>query len=274
MSVDTRNRSRSPSFGGGDELATLSGSRIEHWNARTGGHLSKTIDAHALPFGETPRSNSAEVGFRSDFALNSRPETGYAQVMIYGNQVLHAINLRTGKENRALRVRLGRDVERAFLDSSGHFAAAKTSGGMLELWWAAAGQRPHRVVGPLGPLGSNDRFTGEGFTFSFTGIYGEFYVANGSTVRFQQLSNPSSFKTYDFEENQYFLAATKDGKTLLRTLSGGGFGGGNGGGGRLNLIHLDPELWKRHLCDVVGHDLTQDERRGLPAGLPNRICPT
>ncbi|WP_261991408.1 nSTAND1 domain-containing NTPase [Streptomyces sp. OR43] len=259
---------------GGDELATLSGSRIEHWNARTGRHLSRPIDAHALPFGETPRSSSAEVGFRSDFALNSRPETGYAQVMIYGNQVLHAINLRTGRENRALRVPLGRDVERAFLDSSGHYAAAKTSGGMLELWWAAAGQRPHRVVGPLGPLGSNDNFTGEGYTFGFTANDGEFYVANGSTVRFQQLSNPSSFKTYDFAANQYFLAATKDGNTLLRTLSGGGFGGGNGENGRLDLIHLDPELWKRHLCDVVGHDLTQDERRGLPAGLPDRICPT
>lgn len=259
---------------GGDELVTLSGSRIEHWNARTGRHISKTIDAHTIPFGETPRSSSAEVGFRSDFALNSRPEAGYAQVMIYGNQVLHAINLRTGKENRALRVRLGRDVERAFLDSSGNFAAAKTSGGMLELWRAAAGQRPHRVVGPLGPLGSNDRFTGDGYAFGFTTNDGEFYVANGSTVRFQQLSNPNSFKTYDFATNQYFLAATKDGKTLLRTLSGGGFGGGNGERGRLDLIHLDPELWKRHLCDVVGHDLTQDERRGLPAGLPDRICPS
>ncbi|MFJ1635647.1 trypsin-like peptidase domain-containing protein [Streptomyces anulatus] len=261
---------------GGDELVTLSGSRIEHWNARTGRHLSKMIDVQALPFAKNiqPRSSSAEVGFRSEFALNSRPEAGYVQVMIYGNHVMYAINLRTGKENRAMRVQLGRDIERAFLDSSGHFAAAKSAGGMLELWQAEAGQRPHRVVGPIGPLGSTERFTGDGFTFGFTANGGEFYVATGSSVRFQQLSNPSSFKTYDFAENQYFLAATRDGQTVLRTLSGGGFGGGNGDNGRLDLIHLDPELWKRHLCDIVGHDLTQDERSGLPGGLPDRICPT
>lgn len=261
---------------GGDELVTLSDSRIEHWNARTGRRLSKTIDARALTRGEKRplQSDSAKNVFGSGFALNSRPEAGYAQVMIYGNPVPHAINLRTGKENKALRVRLGQGIERAFLDSSGQFAAAKTSGGMLELWSAATGQPPHRVIGPLGPLGSNDRFTGDGFTFNFTANGGEFYVANGSSVRFQQLSDPNNFETYDFAANQYFLAATKDGKTLLRTLSEGGFGGGNRDNGRLDLIHLDPELWKRHLCKVVGHDLSQDERRGLPAGLPDRICPT
>ncbi|MFJ3953668.1 trypsin-like peptidase domain-containing protein [Streptomyces libani] len=259
---------------GGDELLTLAGSRIEHWNARTGRRLSKAIDARALKLGgkNPPRSGTTEAAFGSGFAVNSRPEAGYAQIMIYGDPVLHAINLRTGRENKALRVRLGRDVERAFLDNSGRYAAAKTPGGMLELWSAATGQRPSRVVGPLGPLGSNDRFTGDGFIFNFTGNNGEFYVANGSSVRFQQLSDPSHFKTYDFAANQYFVAATKDGKTLLRTLSGGGFGESRGHG-RIDLIHLDPELWKRHLCDAIGRDLTQDERRGMPAGLPDRTCP-
>ncbi|WP_267009981.1 trypsin-like peptidase domain-containing protein [Streptomyces sp. NBC_00154] len=257
---------------GGDQLLALSGSRIEHWNARTGRRLSKTIDARSLLLGEKdpPRSGSQAV-FGSPFALNSRPEAGYAQIMIYGDPVLHAINLSTGKENKALRIRLGPDVERAFLDSSGRYAAAKTPGGMLELWATKTGQQPTKVVGPLGPLGASS--SGKGFTFNFTGNEGEFYVANGSSVRFQQLSDPSNFKTYDFAANQYIWAATKDGKTLLRTLSGGGFGGGNGDGGRLDLIHLDPELWKRHLCDALGRDLAQDERRGMPAGLPDRICP-
>ncbi|MFC9243972.1 CRISPR-associated endonuclease Cas3'' [Streptomyces sp. NPDC057136] len=145
-------------------------------------------------------------------------------------------------------------------------------GGMLELWSAATGQRPSKVVGPLGPLGGSDSFTGDGFSFSFTGNDGEFYLATGNTVRFQQLPDPSHFETYSFAADQYFLAATKDGRTLLRTRSESGFGG-NSGRGRLDLIHLDPELWKRHLCDVVGHDLTREERRGLPSGLPEAICP-
>ncbi|MFD3609147.1 hypothetical protein ACFWXA_13905 [Streptomyces atroolivaceus] len=262
-------------FRSGDELLTLSGSRIEHWNARSGSRLSETIDARDLELGvgRPVRSHSPEGAPGPEFALNSPPHAGHAQITVYGDPVLYTIDLGTGEEDKARRVRLGRDVETAILDTSGRYAAAKTPGGMLELWSAATGRRPSRMVGPLGPLGSNDRFTGDGFTFSFTGRDGEFYVANGSSVRFQQLSDSSSFETYDFAANQYFVAATEDGKTLLRTLSGGGFGGGNGDRGRLDLIHLDPGLWKHHLCDVVGHDLTRDERLGLPSGLPEVICP-
>jgi WD40 repeat protein len=258
---------------GGDELLTLSGSRIEHWNARTGRRLSPPIDARTLKLGKKtpPRFGSTKEATDSGFAVNSSPEAGHVQVMIYGDSVLHSVNLRTGKENKALRVRLGPDVERAFLDSSGRYAAAKTPGGMLELWSTETGRQPARMVGPLGPLGANRSFTGEGFTFSFTGNNGEFYVAKGSSVRFQQTSDPNHFEIYDFTANQYFVAATKDGKTLLRSLSEGSFG--NDGRGRLDLIRLDPDLWKRHLCDAVGRDLTQDERRGLPAGLPKVICP-
>ncbi|MFC9593694.1 trypsin-like peptidase domain-containing protein [Streptomyces sp. NPDC056944] len=251
----------------GDELITRSGSRIEHWNARDGRRLSKVIDARALGLAK-PGEGAPDSGF----AVNGRPESGYLQIMVWGDHTLRAVNLRTGAENKALRVPLGPDVERAFLNSTGQYAAAKTPGGMLELWSVGSGQRPKKVVGPLGPLGSNRLFTGDGFTFDFTGNEGEFYVANGSSVRFQQASDPSHFESYSFAANQYFVAATKDGKTLLRALSAGGFGG-NDDGGRLDLFRLDPELWKRHLCDVVGRDLTQDERRGMPVGLPDRICP-
>ncbi|MDQ8706159.1 trypsin-like peptidase domain-containing protein [Streptomyces sp. LHD-70] len=259
---------------GGDELLTLSGSRIEHWNARTGHRLSKTIDARKLNLSKKnpPAFGSTERATDSGFAVNGSPEEGHIQIMIYGDPVLHTVNLRTGKENQTQRIRLGQDVERAFLDSSGQHAAAKTPGGMLELWSAETGQEPTRLVGPLGPLGANRTFTGDGFTFNFTGRDGEFYLANGSSVRFQQLSDSSHATTYDFVTNQYFLAATKDGKTLVRVLSEGGFGG-NDGRGRLDLIRLDPELWQRHLCDAIGRDLTPDDRRGLPAGLPDRICP-
>ncbi len=258
---------------GGDELLTLSGSRIEHWNARTGRRLSKTIDARTLKLSEKnpPLFGSTKGAADSGFAVNSHPHAGYVQIMIYGDPVLHAVNLRTGKENKALRVRLGPDVERAFLDSSGRYAAAKTPGGMLELWSAETGHQPTRLVGPLGPLGANRTFTGDGFTFNFTGNDGEFFVANGSSVRFQQLSDPSHFKTYDFATNQSFVAATRDGKTLLRARSEES-SLGNDGRGRLDLIRLDPALWKRHMCDALGRDLTQEERRGMPAGLPDRIC--
>ncbi|MFI7388470.1 trypsin-like peptidase domain-containing protein [Streptomyces sp. NPDC049813] len=257
-----------------DELLTRSGSRIEHWNARTGHHLSRPIDARTLQLGpqNPPLFGSTKEAFDSGFAVDTSPLAGYAQIMVRGEPELHAVNLRTGKENKTLRIRLGAHVERAFLDDSGRHAAAKTPGGMLELWSTKTGKEPGKVLGPLGPLGANSNFTGDGFTFGFTGHDDEFYLANAGSVRFQQLSDPSNFKTYDFATDQYFVAATKDGRTLVRTLSEGGLGGDEGGG-RWDLIHLDPALWKRHLCDTVGHDLTQEERQGLPSGLPEVICP-
>lgn len=213
-------------FDRGDELLTVSGSRIEHWNAREGRLLSKTIDVRALKLGKKvpPVSSSGLGDVDSGFAVNSHSEAGYVQIMVKGDPTLHAVNLRTGKENKTLRVSLSPDVERAFLDSSGRYAAAKTPGGMLELWSVGSRHSPKRGVGPLGPLGANDAFTGKGFTFNFTGSEGEFYVANGSSVRFQQASDPSHFESYDFSRNQHFMAATRDGKTLVRAVSESGLG--------------------------------------------------
>ncbi|WP_097873740.1 trypsin-like peptidase domain-containing protein [Streptomyces sp. ms184] len=261
---------------GGDELVTRSGSRVEHWDARTGDRLSPAIDARALGLTKKnpPRFGEGRpAAVDSGFAVNSHVEKGYVQLMVAGDPVLHAVHLSTGKENKDLNVRLGRTTERARRDGSGQYAAAKSPGGMLELWSAAKGEQPTRLVGPIGPLGSNERFTGDGFVFSFTGAEGEFFVANGGAVRFHRLSDSNTLQSYDFAADQYFLAASPDGRTLLRTLSGGAFGGGNGDRGRLDLIHLDPALWKRHLCTVVGRDLTADERGGLPSGLPEGICP-
>jgi hypothetical protein len=41
----------------------------------------------------------------------------------------------------------------------------------------------------------------------------------------------------------------------------------------VTLLRLDPTLWKRHLCDVLGRELSEDERHGLQPGLPDVICP-
>ncbi|MCF4140841.1 hypothetical protein L1856_34415 [Streptomyces sp. Tue 6430] len=81
-------------------------------------------------------------------------------------------------------------------------------------------------------------------------------------MRFQRADDPSHFDSYDFAEDQHFVASSRDGRTLVRVVDGRG-----------DLFRLDPGLWRRHLCDVVGRDLTEDERRGLPDGLPDRICP-
>ncbi|WP_308404954.1 trypsin-like peptidase domain-containing protein [Streptomyces sp. 35G-GA-8] len=247
-----------------NELVTQSGSQIERWNAREGRRLSEPVDARGLGLAREnpPLYTSAEKPLDSGFAVDRRPEPGYVQIMVRGYPTLHAIDLRTGKEDKALSASLASDNDRAFLDSRGRYAAVKTKGSMLELWSVRPGQEAHRVVGPLGPVGANDVSWGDGFRLGFTGHGTEFFVANGNSVRFQRADDPSHFDSYDFAEDQHFVAASRGGKALVRVVDGRG-----------DLIRLDPNLWRRHLCDVVDRELTQDERRGMPGGLPDRICP-
>ncbi|MFE2499603.1 hypothetical protein [Streptomyces scopuliridis] len=113
-----------------------------------------------------------------------------------------------------------------------------------------------RTAGPLGPLNPNR------WTAGVPGGSG-FFLANNSSVRFLKADAPGYRETYGFAEDQGFLAATKDGKALLRSPVSGG---------RLGLVRLDPTLCKRHLCEVLGRDLTDDERTSLPDSLPAEIC--
>ncbi|MFG6197880.1 hypothetical protein [Nonomuraea sp. JJY05] len=71
-------------------------------------------------------------------------------------------------------------------------------------------------------------------------------------------------ESYDFADKQGFLASADEGKTLLRSPVGGG---------RVELFRLDPALWQRHRDDVLGRDLSEDERRGRPPEPPDVICP-
>jgi hypothetical protein len=42
---------------------------------------------------------------------------------------------------------------------------------------------------------------------------------------------------------------------------------------RVGCGRCDPALWQRQLCDVLGRDLSGDERRGLPPELPDVMGP-
>ncbi|GGU46713.1 nSTAND1 domain-containing NTPase [Streptomyces lavendofoliae] len=232
------------------ELVTVSGTRIEHWDARTGERRSKPFDVNDLGLSgkKSPR-----------FFLDGHPEPGHVRIMIDGDPTLYAVGLRTGRENRERRLRLGPDVVNAVLDTSGRYAAAKTKGEMLELWSVppSGKGKPERVVGPIGPLKSDLYQAG------FVGESSDFFLAAGTSVRFLRLADLKRSESYDFAEEQYFLAAARGGRTLLRS----------GRDGRVDTLRLDPALWKRHVCEVMGRDLDEDERRGVYQGLPPRICP-
>ncbi|WP_019901907.1 S1 family peptidase [Salinispora arenicola] len=234
-------------FHGGDRLVTVSGTRVEHWDARAGRRLSQPIDLGEL------RLTTSE---QPTYSVGRHREPGYARVTVFGEPDVHVINLYTGKENEELRVRLGDDLNVAVFLEDSRYVAVMTTGGMVELWSAQPGKPSKRVAGPLGPLNPNRWAAG------LTGGSG-FFLANKNSIRFQKADDPDYQETYVFAEDQGFLAAANGGKALLYSPASGG---------RMGLLRLDPALWKRHLCTVLGRDLTDDERLVLPSGLPTKIC--
>ncbi|PCG85823.1 hypothetical protein CIB93_11935 [Streptomyces sp. WZ.A104] len=232
-----------------DRLLTVSGTLVEHWDAREGRRVTPPIDLRDLQL--TTKD-------RPDYFVGNHPEPGYVGVTVRGEPDVHVVDLRTGKENKGLGVRLGVDLNTAVFLRDSRYAAVQSIGGLVELWSVQPGQPPKRVVGPLGPLTPNRWAAGS--------IGGSgFFMANDSSVSFLKADDPAYRETYEFGEKQGFLAAAKDGKALLRSPVSGG---------RIGLFRLDPALWKRHLCSVLGRDLTDDERGGLSNGLPTEICPS
>ncbi|MFD5111915.1 trypsin-like peptidase domain-containing protein [Streptomyces sp. NPDC058391] len=236
-------------FLGYDQLVTVSGTRVEHWDAREGRQLSQAIDLSDL------RLTTKE---QPSYFVRAHHKPGYLRVNVAGEPDVHAISLRTGKESKRLRVHLGDDLNVPMFLKDPRYAAVLTKGGMVELWSKQSGQPAKRVLGSLGPLNLNQYVVGA------TGGSG-FFLANNGSVLFLKADDPGHRQAYEFGEMRGFLAATKDGKGLLRTPESGG---------RLGLFRLDPALWKRHLCTVLGRDLTDDERGGLPGRLPAETCPS
>ncbi|MFF3735156.1 AAA family ATPase [Streptomyces sp. NPDC002476] len=237
-------------LGPGDELLTVSGSTIEHWNARDGRRLSKPLDVRDLGLTRTDPPS---------FTASFHPEPGHVQLTMDGQGFLHAFSLRTGRENKALGIDLGPETDSSVLDRTGNFAAVRTKGSMMELWSVGrTGKPPQRVLGPMGPLNPWEYQQG------FRDDSSVHFLANGNSIRFQDAADPEDRgESYVFAEEQEFLAVSRDGRTLLRTVDKNTVG----------ILHLDPALWKKELCDTLGRDLSENERRGLPVWLPDRVCP-
>ncbi|MBC2873928.1 MULTISPECIES: hypothetical protein [Streptomyces] len=225
-----------------ERLVTVSGTTVEEWDARRGRRLSPPLDLREL------RLTTQDHPY---YGVGRHREPGYVAVTVGGQPEVHAVDLRTGKENRDLRIRLGDDLNTAVFLTDSRYTAEMTKGGMVELWSARPGSEPKRTVGPIGPM-SPDRWA--------AGLFGRtgFFLANATSVRILKADDAEYRETYEFMQKQTFLAAGDGGKALLR----------GDREGDMSLLRLDPALWKRHLCAVLGRDLTEDERGGLPPGLP------
>ncbi|MFC8424133.1 trypsin-like peptidase domain-containing protein [Streptomyces sp. NPDC057236] len=239
----------------GDRLVTVVGSRVEQWDAREGRRLS-SIDLKDL------RLTS---GSRPDYYVTAHRDPDLLAVSVAGEPDLHAVDLRTGRERKDLRIPFADDFLTAYFLKDTRYMAVLTSGRILELWSVELGQRPRRVAAFPKPLRPGEWATGNP-----SGAH--YFLAADSSVTFLKADDPSYRETYEFAESQRVVSATRDGKALFGSPAPESSLDALGKS-PLSLTRLDPTLWKRHLCKVIGRGLTDDERRGLPGRLPDKVCP-
>lgn len=240
----------------GDRLVTVVGSRVEQWDTRKGRRLS-SIDLNDL------RLTSQN---RPMYHATPHRDPGLLAVSVGDEPVLHAVDLRTGQERKDLRIRFADNFLTAYFLKDTRYMAVLTSGRILELWSVERGRQPRRVAAFPKPLRPGEWATGNP-----SGAH--YFLAADSSVTFLRADDPSYRETYEFAESQRVISATRDGKALFGSPAPESSLGALGKT-PLSLTRLDPILWKRHLCKVIGRGLTDDERRGLPGRLPDRICTT
>ncbi|MFF4411566.1 trypsin-like peptidase domain-containing protein [Streptosporangium sp. NPDC001559] len=242
-----------------EELVTVSGSVIEHWNARNGRPLSDPFDIYGFLGG-------ADL---MELTVGPYYEPGYIKITNAHDHTLRAVRLATHMENPDLRISLGPDLITAAIEPSGRYAIVLTRGLMVELWSVQDRRRARKILGPFGPMEAekwqvgimeNDGSESPGF-----------FLANGSSVRLMRMTDSGDVEvtSYNFAGKQDFMEASDNGRVLLRNRKPTEYTAQ----GSVELFRLDPELWKSHLCGVLGRDLSEDERRNLPRGVPDVVCP-
>ncbi|MER7397023.1 trypsin-like peptidase domain-containing protein [Streptomyces sp. NPDC000151] len=265
-------------FLGDDGLVTQVDGQVEYWDARTGRRLSRLdLRELKLPGPEARPFDPAESVPESDFRLNpyevkadhskadrvkaDRSKADRVLVKVGSGPAFHVVDLRTGREDKKLGFRLGKDTATAFLDHSGAYAAVLTRGSLVELWSVRPGGTSKRIMGPIGPVGE----TGGGFTVDFLGDSPRFFLAEGNWARIYRAGGHGDIESYDFGGRQDFYDVTDDGKALLRR---------NDSADGVNLIRLDPAVWRNTLCRLTGQrNFTAAERGGVPAELPTgKVC--
>ncbi|MEV7930494.1 trypsin-like peptidase domain-containing protein [Kitasatospora sp. NPDC088779] len=242
-------------FDRGGHLVTLSGTLVQQWDATTG-HQIAQFDTAVFH----PRNNDDGV---PDIGIGPYPADNQVAVLLRGDPVIRVVNVTTGRTTTTIQA--PEDTIAFQFDASGRYFALLRHGSVVELW------RRDPLRKEIGPLRSLAEDSATRWWAGFVDGDGRYLIAANGTVRIYQVGKDAYVDSYDFgrprhrfaDSSYSFADVSANGTTVLYVESGSG-----------GPLTLDPTLWQRELCDIVGHrTFTPEERAGLPVPLPARpIC--
>ncbi|MEU6711427.1 serine protease [Nonomuraea sp. NPDC046802] len=243
------------------DLLTLAGRWLERWDVKTGRRKS----------GYDLTGPGSTVGEIQPSPWNS----DHLLVAVRGRGYIHTVDLRTGKEIPGRRMQMGPGTIEGFtFDSTSRYLLVFRSGGLPEVWLS----RPlKKLLGPLRSVSENSLGASQRTFSMFVEQQHKLFLISDKEIHiyglgFAEDGDGDDGVTYDgtytFGLVQEFFGVSADGGTLLRLRAGDGTEGYV-----TDVLPLDVTAWERRVCEVLGRDLTDDDRKQVPVGLPAQICP-
>lgn len=243
-------------FDGKGNLLTVSGTVVQQWDLRTGRQLAR-FDAGSLH----PRDDIDPDLLPTVW---NHPAANQVSVIVPDDPVIRVVDLRTGHTTTTMKA--VPDVRAIAFDRSGRYFVLLRQSAVVELW------RRDPLRREIGPLYSLTGLIDTPIAVGFLDGDGRYAIAANNAVRIYQIGQKAPTEFYDFgnpdgshEENPYsFIDVSKDGRTVLYTMAVDRIP---------RLLVLDPTVWERHLCQVIGYrDFAADERDSLSAPV-RELCP-
>ncbi|MEV6522724.1 hypothetical protein AB0M43_12330 [Longispora sp. NPDC051575] len=238
-------------FFDGQAVVTVSDTTLQRWDATTGGELARLDIARFRP-GAAKR----------DVRASRSPRPGTVAVSAVGFPDVSFVDVGSGAVVET--IPSSPDTIAVQFDASGRYMALLLSGSILELW------RLDPLRKEIGPLPSIAEGTQVPFVAGFVGGDGTFLLGTRNTLSVYGIEAGGLVDSYYFghptagEGVGAFMQVTRSLSHVIRVSP-------NGTGGPMSL---DPAVWRKHLCRILGgRDFTDEELATLPGDLRRgQIC--
>ncbi|MEV4709805.1 hypothetical protein [Micromonospora sp. NPDC049374] len=232
-------------------VVTVSDTMLQRWDANTGEEINKLDIARFRPEAD-----------KDAVAAGRSPRRGAVAIFAAGHPDVLLVDVASGQVVETIHT--PPDTIAAQFDPSGRYMALLLSGSILELW------RLDPLKREIGPLPSIVESTQVQFVAGFAGNDGTYLLGTRNTLSVYGIEQGGLTDSYYFghptadEGNGAFMHVTKSLSHVIR-IDPDKTGG---------PMSLDPELWQKHLCEIIGgRDFTDEEVSTIPGDLRRgQIC--